>query len=361
MLRNYWYPMVRSADVPSDRPVAVELFGEPLVVFRDEAAVLHCLEDRCGHRSAPLSLGILCKGRVECPYHGWQYGARGRCEHIPTLADAGSIPRGAHVSWRAVIERAGLIWIWAGAPETADESKLPSYPEFSSPEWWVVTQGTIDLAVDHSLVIENLLDPTHVSFTHRGTLSKPEEAQPLVVTVTETQEGGLIGRFQATREPKPRLPEFFAFDAPCHVRVGKDDHSVTRLFHCLPVAQSRMRMIWWIALRRSALSPELARKVANEAERLLVEKQYFDGQMSILKQDVEMLLGQQRRIELGANSFACPLKGDGLAYRYRQWREANDVSGTWFEGYASAGRRRSAQANVCEGVVASPASTARSS
>jgi hypothetical protein len=59
------------------------------------------------------------------------------------------------------------------------------------------------------------------------------------------------------------------------------------------------------------------------------------AQNEIYAEDVAMLLAQQARIAQGARSFACPVKADLLALRCREWRDANDGPGTWFESYAA--------------------------
>ena len=41
------------------------------------------LEDRCCHRAAPLSRGVLEDGVVQCGYHGLEFDAAGACVHNP--------------------------------------------------------------------------------------------------------------------------------------------------------------------------------------------------------------------------------------------------------------------------------------
>ena len=42
--------------------LAVSLFGEPLVVYRGHAGDVTCVQDRCAHKSCPLSLGYVRGG-----------------------------------------------------------------------------------------------------------------------------------------------------------------------------------------------------------------------------------------------------------------------------------------------------------
>lgn len=66
---------------------------------------------RCPHRSTPLSLGRVSNGRLECPYHGWQFGAHGLCEKIPTLRGDEPIPQAAAATAHPVAETQKMIWV----------------------------------------------------------------------------------------------------------------------------------------------------------------------------------------------------------------------------------------------------------
>lgn len=67
-----WWKVARSEEVTPDKPLAVHLGDQPLVLWRDQANVARALEDRCPHRRAPLSRGcIRDNGWIQCGYHGW--------------------------------------------------------------------------------------------------------------------------------------------------------------------------------------------------------------------------------------------------------------------------------------------------
>eukprot|EP00958_Prasinococcus_capsulatus_P006502 scaffold614_cov367-Prasinococcus_capsulatus_cf.AAC.34 len=59
-LLNYWWPLAHSSSVVEDRPSSAALFGEPLVLYRDRDGAIVCAQDRCIHKSCPLSLGYAC-------------------------------------------------------------------------------------------------------------------------------------------------------------------------------------------------------------------------------------------------------------------------------------------------------------
>src|SRR5438874_2293638 len=77
---DYWHPVLRSRDVPRDRPVAVKLAGRELAVFRPAPGQVAALSDQCPHRRMRLSVGKVKGGRLECAYHGWTFSCAGEGE-----------------------------------------------------------------------------------------------------------------------------------------------------------------------------------------------------------------------------------------------------------------------------------------
>src|SRR5687768_11390769 len=91
-LKNFWYIAARSKEL-GKRPRPVQLFGEPLVLFRDRRGHPAALMDRCAHRNTELSTGRIIGDCVECPYHGWRYDAAGACTAIPSLGAEAQLPK----------------------------------------------------------------------------------------------------------------------------------------------------------------------------------------------------------------------------------------------------------------------------
>lgn len=104
-LRHFWYPLVSAAEVVGSTPVKASLFGEPLVLFRDDGGQIRCLRDVCPHRCVPLSAGEVVGGELQCMYHGWRFDGSGRCSHIPARNSVARLsPRLAgRFSWEDVV------------------------------------------------------------------------------------------------------------------------------------------------------------------------------------------------------------------------------------------------------------------
>eukprot|EP00013_Stygamoeba_regulata_P027159 CAMPEP_0177661834 /NCGR_PEP_ID=MMETSP0447-20121125/18928_1 /TAXON_ID=0 /ORGANISM="Stygamoeba regulata, Strain BSH-02190019" /LENGTH=378 /DNA_ID=CAMNT_0019167279 /DNA_START=53 /DNA_END=1189 /DNA_ORIENTATION=- len=195
-LRECWYPVVRSDDLCEAplsgsslvRPYGIRLLGDPLVLFREVGGRVCALSDRCPHRSAPLSLGRLRDGRLECTYHGWQFDAQGACQRIPSLApdsrEHQRRTRQAAATSYPTHEQYGFVWVWPQPGAEVDSALLPHhlFTRTSSPEW-IANHGMRDLEIDHGLMIENLLDPSHLPFTHENTLAKRSDAEDMSMDV----------------------------------------------------------------------------------------------------------------------------------------------------------------------------------
>lgn len=185
-VRDSWYAACWAADLPAGEVLAKTILCDPVVLWRNAAGDPVALEDRCCHRHLPLSLGRVTGDTVQCGYHGLQFDAAGDCVKVPGQT---KVPPGARVRSFPVIEKYSMVWIWPGDPARADESAIPELPWLDSPGW-VYTGGLIHMKADYRLLIDNLLDLTHVTYIHKNTIAgDPEEA---LVPVSTTRDGDAI-------------------------------------------------------------------------------------------------------------------------------------------------------------------------
>ena len=161
-VRNSWYAAAWSEEVGQRQPLARTVIGESLVLFREPDGAVAALEDRCAHRSMPLSLGRIADGgRLVCPYHGLAYDGSGTCVHVPGQDDPGRI----RIRSYPVEERAGLAFVWMGPPGRAEKGLLPDCGWLDRPGW-----HRSDLyrraEANYLLLNDNLADLLHVAFLH---------------------------------------------------------------------------------------------------------------------------------------------------------------------------------------------------
>lgn len=191
-----WY-VAAFADEVTRTPLARRVLGLPLVLLRRTDGDVMVLEDRCPHRSMPLSRGSVDGDTLVCAYHGARFGCDGVCIQVPSQP---VVPPGARVRAFSVQQRGPLVWVWMG--EAAPDIE-PPHPAWMDDAAWVASQQRLYLRASYVRLHENLLDLTHLSFLHARTFGTPDYASaPYETTVDEAR-----GHFSLTRSVMPtRLP-----------------------------------------------------------------------------------------------------------------------------------------------------------
>ena len=268
-LGRFWYVACQSADL-RDRPLARDVLGVPLVLFRTADGKAAALLDRCPHRNVPLSLGrVVTGGRLECAYHGWQFEGGGRCAQIPGLL--GSEVRERRVPAAAVREQDGLIWVYPeldSEPDGEPFSLSAAGPDYARVVRVVETDSTLHAT------IENALDVPHTAFLHRGLFRGGKQSE-ITATVRrsadrvevqydgEPRPSGVAGRVLSPGGGTVEHWDRFILPSIAQVeyRLGRDVHFlVTSL--CTPETDFRTRM--WAVVQFKTRFP--ARAVARILE-----------------------------------------------------------------------------------------------
>jgi phenylpropionate dioxygenase-like ring-hydroxylating dioxygenase large terminal subunit len=203
-LRCAWHP-VAFADALGTEPLRATLLDEPVALWRDSTGQPHALNDICIHRGTQLSLGRVVEDQLMCPYHGWRYGADGRCRAIPQLPDPTRVPGKARVAAYRCQERYGLLWVALDEPRWP----LPEVPELESGNGWqVVPCGPYAWRSDASRQVENFTDFAHFPWVHPGLLGDP--SRPVVPQHTVETDGHIL-RYEIVRPEAPNSDEFPVF------------------------------------------------------------------------------------------------------------------------------------------------------
>jgi len=169
-IRDQWYVIAFSHEVQPGRPFARKCMDEPIMLFRDADGQVAALYDRCPHRAVPLSQGRVVNHAIECAYHGFQFDRTGRCVLIPTEQ---RVPRSVSTRSYPVAEQMQFVWIWMGDPAKADPALVPSYAQLGCDQsadrrWQFEPYFMMEIKANYSLLFENLLDTSHISFLHIG-------------------------------------------------------------------------------------------------------------------------------------------------------------------------------------------------
>src|SRR5712691_4097388 len=183
-VKNAWYIAAMSDEVGRSL-LQRWILDEPVVMYRTEDGGPVALRDVCPHRSMPLSMGELLGDQLRCGYHGLVFAPDGRCTHIPAQT---------HISERwcvksfPIVEKWRWLWIWTGDPKAADETLIPDFHWNEDPDW-IPTGGHFEIKCHYQLLVDNLLDLSHLAFVHRTTIGTDAVAEN---PATVTREGDKV-------------------------------------------------------------------------------------------------------------------------------------------------------------------------
>ncbi len=222
-LRNCWY-IAAQADEVGRAPLGRLLLNEPVVMYRREDGTPVALEDRCCHRRAPLHKGRLIGDAVQCGYHGFTFDPSGACVRIPGQE---RIPAGLGVAAYPLVEKHGYLWIWMGEPAQADPALIPDFHQNLDPGWTVV-RNRLPIGAHYLLLVENLIDLSHVGIVHAKTIgtddSKAElkferDENSVRVVRVPTEVATAPHNLKQGLAERSILAKTIAFTPPCHVVI----------------------------------------------------------------------------------------------------------------------------------------------
>lgn len=303
-LRNFWYAAARDWEVGNQELFARTIMNEPVLLYRTEGGAVAALEDACPHRQAPLSLGRRKGDVVQCVYHGLEFDAAGTCVHIPGQK---AIPPDSSVRRFPVAEKWRHIWVWMGDPALADENMIPPFKWIEDPEW-EMCGGVYPMNGHYQLLVDNLLDLTHLAYLHDGFIGDASMAEKASVKTTRDGDRVIMQRFTPDGGAPPTwrklrgLPEkidrlqrieFIAPNniliessaAPAGSGLGDGDRSQATSHviqnSCTPESDATVNWFW-----------SLSRNYALEDRKLT--RQYHDELQLVFAEDAEMVEAQQR-------------------------------------------------------------------
>ncbi|KAK9843752.1 hypothetical protein WJX81_004916 [Elliptochloris bilobata] len=302
-----WYPLAVVADLDPARPHGVQLLGRRLVLWRSGDGVWRATEDCCPHRLAPLSEGRIepSDGTLMCSYHGWRFAGDGTCVGIPQAADARAeaaalaSPRSCAVTyptqvrkdgllwvwveggleailqqiwWPDAVQNNGLLWVWAeGGPAAAAEAAAtpavapeelddPGQSLYLSP--WFMR----DVPYGADTLVENVLDPSHVPFSHHGTIGGSDRSNPSLYKMAPVDYDPVNG-FQVSSEAvsgraarvRGRSHNALLWQPPTLARYRFGDRGLQMITHCVPTAPGRARLFFAMVTPAATASPLVRR------------------------------------------------------------------------------------------------------
>jgi phenylpropionate dioxygenase-like ring-hydroxylating dioxygenase large terminal subunit len=191
-LRGYWYVVAESDDI-AGAPHAVRLLGDDVVIWRGPDGALVAAPDRCPHREAPLSLGLVDDGCLVCCYHGWTFGAEGRCVRVPSAPEGVPVPPKSHLHTLHVLERYGLVWLCLGEPVAG----IPEIAAENDPTYRRINSGVDTWRTSASRMTDNFMDISHFPYVHVGTFGIPDNQLVPKISMEQLDDDFFGYRYEA--------------------------------------------------------------------------------------------------------------------------------------------------------------------
>lgn len=201
--KELWYTAAWSEDIDSQL-VPLTIAGEHIVLFRTADGQITALSDTCPHRFAPMHMGKLVDGTIQCGYHGLRFDMQGRCVHNPH--GNGATPKAAKLRRYPVAELDRLVWVWLGSDEPASTDSIPRFPALHEPGYAFTASHMMVMPLAIDLIVDNLLDLSHAAYLHPDTLGAAQGTKD----ITSVERHG--NRLQANRL-MPSAPPAFVFQA----------------------------------------------------------------------------------------------------------------------------------------------------
>ncbi|KAK3149015.1 hypothetical protein QOZ80_3AG0211780 [Eleusine coracana subsp. coracana] len=326
---DQWYPFAPVCDLDPRAPHGKKVLGLSVVAWFDRSGAggeWRVFDDACPHRLAPLSEGrIDDRGRLQCVYHGWCFDGAGACKFIPQAPALGppvhKNSKACVASYPCVVQN-NILWFYPRSePEHKDvlQRKRPPYiPEIDDPEF-VTMYGIRDLFYGYDVLVENLMDPSHVPYAHKGLMRgileyDKEGGGPMKMKIETANIEGFLSAAERG---------YFQFVAPCTFhgspsvqQAGQGNKKTPRVllvFFCIPVAPGKSRVIW-----------AFPRNVGVWLDKVIPRWFYHINQNRILDSDTYLLHFEERKFaEVGLDNWhkACyvPTSSDSMVIAFRNW------------------------------------------
>jgi phenylpropionate dioxygenase-like ring-hydroxylating dioxygenase large terminal subunit len=91
------------------------------------------------------------------------------------------------------IVQQGLLFVYPGLPENAPKTKVPIVDVLEETEGWICLNTFRVIPYDALTLMENVLDSSHIPYTHHRTVGNRANVSPVELEVTESGKWGFRG------------------------------------------------------------------------------------------------------------------------------------------------------------------------
>jgi vanillate O-demethylase monooxygenase subunit len=333
-LRHFWHPVCTVKELEQSAsgigPIGRVLLDEPIVIVRLDGKIV-AMRDRCAHRFAKLSAGKVIGDRLQCPYHGWEYEADGKCGFIPACPND-PIPKKALTPSYECEVRYDIVWVRLDS--SWGVTKIPYCSAWENPEFKkIIIAEPYDWESSAERRWENFTDFSHFAYVHPGTLYDPAYSEPAIVPIDR-----IDGELRFFMEPGKDMLDSLPPDSPLgswtyrstmpfsinlDIRLYKNDKPFLLWTTSSPISGDRCRNFMIIA----HTDPELP------------DSGPLDFQKLVLAEDQPVIETQPGELSLEEIS----LPQDKVSNQYRKWLRELSI--------AAAAGRESFVKSLCTDII----------
>jgi phenylpropionate dioxygenase-like ring-hydroxylating dioxygenase large terminal subunit len=319
-LRHFWHPICTVSELEASNeagvgPIGRKLLDEPIVIVKLEGEIV-AMADRCAHRFTKLSGGKVIGSRLQCPYHGWEYQADGKCGLIPACPHD-SIPKKAVTPAYDCSVHYDLVWVRLDS--SWDCTSIPYCSAWDNPEFRkVIVADPYDWQSSSERRWENFTDFSHFAYVHPGTLFDPAYSEPAIVPIDRVD-----GEMRFYMEPGKEMLNTLPPDSP----LGSWTYRAAMPFSInLDIRLYRDNSPFLLWTTSSPVSEDFCRNfmIIAHADPDLPDKTPLDFQKLVLSEDRPVIESQVAELSLEEVS----LPTDKVSNQYRKWHRELSAAAT---------------------------------
>ncbi|MEP1446277.1 MAG: aromatic ring-hydroxylating dioxygenase subunit alpha [Paraglaciecola sp.] len=235
IVRNRWYMAAFSTEITRE-PMERTMLNKPVVMYRKEDGTPVAMYGLCPHRYLPLVQGRVDGDAIVCGYHGFKFADNGDCIQIPSQPKVtGRICQPVY----KIVEKGPICWIWMGDEDKCDIDLIPPYEDFGldQPDWDFHSPNYFHLEGRSQLLVDNLMDLTHLPYVHHHISGK--DAMADIPINTEERERS----YRITRNGKAPWNDYFKmvfgpeaeFEGLCDFMIKSDFFGPEFMSTSLPI------------------------------------------------------------------------------------------------------------------------------
>lgn len=335
MVRNRWYIAAFSREITRE-PMERTILGKSVAMYRREDGRPVAMYGLCPHRYYPLAKGKVRGDALVCGYHGFVFDADGKCIEVPSQGTGAGFCQPTYT----IVEQGPLCWIWMGDADRCDPALIPPYADFGlgQPGWRYSSENYFHLKGRGQLLVDNLMDLTHLPYVHHHigggeAMANPkmrEEERPSSYHVVRmgklpwTHFNALVWLEENAYEGLADFDQLTDFYGPEFIRTGFPIYTRVPGHEDVPPALGTMHILHGITPETETSCHYFGFSTRNfRLDDEGLDHFQFESDCKIRQQDVDAIEAVELRLEAAAAvQRELLVKADGPAVKVRRRIEA---------------------------------------